>query len=469
MARINNNSSRSIAVNVLDRFNPAKHNASSLLKGMISQTDRRAHTTDLVFGTIRNMPLIDKLIEQIAQRSPKRIHKKLLNIIRIGVYEFVFCPETAEYAIVNEAVDIASQIGGKKQSGFVNAVLRNVERAIDNRQVALDENNSTKIIPQNQTHGCKFKQDVLPALDNETALYYSTAFSLPLWLVESWHQSYGTDKLRQICFASNRSPSVCAQANTLKISLDELYKKFCADGVECRLFSEDNSIRISSKQAVNHLAGFDDGLFMIQDPTAAKVARLLDPKPGDTIADMCAAPGGKTMSLAMRIKDTGSIIATDIDAKRLEMVQLNSNRLGVNSVTVVSAEQFDSVNAQKGTFDCILLDVPCSNSGVMARRPEVRLRIQPDTIAEIKKIQYQLLEKAVELIKPGGRICYSTCSICPQENEQLVQAFLAANKGFSLAAEHLTLPACGQYDAAGKLDTLDHDGGYVAVLSKTHS
>lgn len=459
----NTNTSRSIAVKVLDRFDPARHNAASLLKSIIEQTDRKAHATDLVFGTIRNIPLIDLLIEKIADKSTKRIHKKLLNIIRLGVYEFVFAPETAEYAIVNEAVELASIVGGKKQTGFVNAVLRNVERTIENRKVRFEDFDITKIVPQNTTDGCLFKDCVLPDPEKDLCGYYSSAFSIPKWLIEKWLKSCGSDRLRQICFASNRSPSVCVQANTLKISLGELYDKFCDEGIECEIFAEDNTIRIAGKQAVNNLAGFSDGLFMIQDPTAAKVATIIAPKPGDTVADMCAAPGGKTMGLAIAMKDTGSIIATDIDDKRLAMVGMNAKRLGVSCVKAVSFEQFESA-ASTGRFDCVLLDVPCSNTGVMARRAEVRLRITPETINELEKIQYKLLEKAAQLVKPGGRICYSTCSICPQENGEIIRRFLKSHTDFKLESELLTLPQIASVNDGGRTASLDHDGGYAAVL-----
>ena len=431
---------------------------------VLNQSDRKGQTTDLVFGTIRNMHLIDTLITKLAGTEPKKIQKRLLNIIRAGVYEFVFCPNTAEYAIVNEAVNLASEVAGKKQAGFVNAVLRNVERAIDNRNWPLLNSESSKTVPHNQSSGCRFNKNVLPDVNTFPGEYYSTAFSLPLWLVKSWLAEFGPEQTGQICFAMNRSPSVCIQVNTLKVTLDDLCAKFTEAGVDYHVV--DGFISVNFKQAANTIDGFADGLFYIQDITAAKVAKLMNPAPGDNIADLCAAPGGKTMALAIRMQNTGKIIATDIDDKRLEMVKINSNRLGTDIVEAVSYNNFNSSLEKCGLFDSVLIDVPCSNSGVMARRPEVRMRIRPETITDITKTQYMLLEKAAALTKQGGKICYSTCSICPEENTKLVNRFISTDKGFEVVCEELTLPRCKQALEDGTLTKLDCDGGYVCLLRK---
>ena len=456
---------RSIAVRVLNKFKPEKHDAADLLSGMINKTDQKGQATDLVFGTIRNRPLIDSILAIVAKTPIKRINRRLVNIVRVGVYELVFATQTAEYAIVNEAANLTSEIAGKKQTGFVNAVLRNIARGIKQRSVPLESCDLLKTVPTSLAEGCLFKDNILPDPQKDPSGYYSLAFSIPQWLIDSWLEHYGPEKTRQICFGSNRRPSVCLQANTLKTSPQELFDMLLAQEIDCRLF-DNTTIKLSSQGSVNKLPGFADGLFTIQDPTSAKVARLLSPKSGEVVVDVCAAPGGKTVALAQQMNDTGTIIASDIHDQRLKMVTQNCTRLGISMVKTVSYKEFDDCLANTPTIDAILLDVPCSNSGVLARRLEVRMRITPEIIKEIAKTQSELLSKAAKMISNGGKICYSTCSICPGENEELIQNFLKNNPQFALELEELTLPTAMPQTGPTPVTNVDCDGGYAAIIVK---
>ena len=203
------------------------------------------------------------------------------------------------------------------------------------------------------------------------------------------------------------------------------------------------------------LPGFAEGWFTVQDTSASNAVRLLDPQPHWTILDLCAAPGTKTMQLAELTQDSAQIIATDIDAKRLAKLDENLTRLGLKSVTIVPYAELE--HKAPGPFDAVLLDVPCSNSGVLARRIEVRFRITTASVEKLTQTQRELLEKAATLVKPGGRICYSTCSIQRAENGDLVRAFLGATGQFKLVREELILPSA---------EGFDHDGAYAAVLMK---
>ena len=461
----NTTTARGIALKVLDKFKPAKHDAAGLLAGMIDKTDQKPQATDLVFGTIRNRSLIDHILATIANTPVERIHKRLVNIIRIGVYELVFASQTAEYAIVNEAANLASAIAGKKQTGFVNAVLRNIGRAIEQRSVPLASCELTKTVPTSPTEGCLFKDNLLPDPKANPSGYYSLAFSIPQWLIDSWLDDYGPEKTRHICYGSNRRPSVCLQVNTLKTSPQELFEMLLAKEIDCQVFDND-TIRLCDSGPVNKLPGFAEGLFTIQDPTAAKVARLLSPKPGQVVVDVCAAPGGKTVALAQQMNDTGSIIASDIHDQRLKMVTQNCQRLGITMVKTVSYKDFDDVISNTPLIDAVLLDVPCSNSGVLARRLDVRMRITPEIINEIAKTQYELLNKAAKMLRSGGKICYSTCSICRQENENVIKNFLKNNRQFEILLEELTLPTAMPQTGLSPVKTIDFDGGYVAVIIK---
>jgi 16S rRNA (cytosine967-C5)-methyltransferase len=202
------------------------------------------------------------------------------------------------------------------------------------------------------------------------------------------------------------------------------------------------------------LPGFDDGLFVVQDLAASQVVRNLKPKADWRILDLCAAPGTKTTQLAEATGGRAKIFATDIDNNRLKMVGENINRLGLaESVTIIDYNDIE----KQGGFDCVLVDAPCSNTGVLARRPEVRHRITKNDVANLTKIQLSLLSKAVGVLKPKGVICYSTCSIQPEEDGLLVRAFIEENTGFKIESENLILPSADKFDC---------DGSYGAIISR---
>jgi 16S rRNA (cytosine967-C5)-methyltransferase len=213
-------------------------------------------------------------------------------------------------------------------------------------------------------------------------------------------------------------------------------------------------IRIAGPHAVTQLPGFAEGLFTIQDLSASQAVRVLDPQPGWSILDLCSAPGTKTTQLAEATRDAARITATDINPDRLDRVQENVTRLGLKSVTIIPYAQLEQ--GQAASFDAILLDAPCSNTGVLARRVEARFRVRRKAVLEIAALQKALLAKAAGLVKPGGRICYSTCSIQHQENQD-IREFLTESRQFALGREELLWPSA---------ESFDHDGAYVALLMR---
>jgi len=515
-------SARAIAAEVLNRCDPKRNYASPILDGLLHKTEQRQRATDLVFGTLRNRGVLDAVIAAFSGRPVQRIQAGLLNIIRIGTYELVYSPATEEYAIVNEAVGNTKAVAGEKQAGFVNAVLRQIIRHISNRQIPLAQGHVRRTLPhpstplracpeefegvkkrcsscraktrhstghltverRRGTTGCEFDTDFLPDSEASLAGYLSMAFSLPEWLVTDWldqfaHPStslrvkrgtlpfmpprdtlrWSEDEVRQICFASNRRPSIYLRPNTLKTTMDALAEKLRQAGVDLDMDADNSMIRIKSPQAVPQLPGFTAGEFIVQDITASQPVRMLNPQPDWTILDLCAAPGTKTTQLAEATDDAAKIIATDIDARRLEMVRENVTRLCIKSVDIIPYDElFGMTNIQiENSFDCVLLDVPCSNTGVLARRIEARYRINPAKMQGLSRIQAGLLDRAAHMVKPNGKICYSTCSIQKVENSKLVEDFLKKNKNFTLESEQLTLPSA---------EGFDHDGGYTAILIK---
>lgn len=451
-------SARTIATTVLNQTDPKHSYAAPALNNLLQSNPlptERQRATDLVFGTIRNRSAVDMIIAKLADCPVRRIPAKMLNIIRIGVYELTYTPQTAEYAIVDEAVENTRAVAGKKQTAFVNAVLRQITRHIQNRQIPLSKADAAKTLPQTLTSGCRFDVDLLPDPKESPQDYLVTAFSLPKWLVSNWLSEFGYEKTMQICFASNRRPSTYVRPNILKITIDKAAEKLRQAGIDLEIANE-SMIKINGSQMVTELPGFAQGLFSIQDITASQPARILEPQPDWAILDLCAAPGTKTTQLAELTGDKAKIIATDIDSERLEKVRENIIRLGINSVRTILYDNLKNTAAKIGPFDCILLDAPCSNTGVLARRAEARYRLKPTTPQTLAKKQYELLKTAAAIIKPHGRICYSTCSIEKCENSELIKRFLTENDWLKLKSEKLTLPS-----AQG----LDRDGGYTAIIT----
>jgi 16S rRNA (cytosine967-C5)-methyltransferase len=457
---------REVASAALNRFDTKHGYITTILNELLHQTDETQRATDLAFGAIRNRVVIDNVISRFADCPVDRIQSKLLNIIRIASFELIYNPQTPEYSVVNEAVNAAKTLAGKKQTAFVNAVLRQITRHIKDRQVLLSQADSKRTLPQNLSTGCQFDMNILPDPEDSPADYLSLAFSLPEWLVADWLGDFSTEQVRQICFASNRRPGIYIRPNILKTTAEEIAEKFhqadidfdivpnvipAQSGIQKSSDADDSMIRIKSPKAVTELPGFKQGLFTVQDITASLPVRFLNPRPEWKILDLCAAPGTKTTQLAELTGDSTKIVATDVDPERLKSVEENTTRLGINSVSIVAYEEV--LNSK---FDCVLLDVPCSNTGVLAKRVEARYRVNPKAIEKLTKTQNDLLNTAVKMLKPKGKICYSTCSIQKAENSECIRDFLQRNPGFELESELLTLPSA---------EGFDRDGGYIAVIT----
>jgi 16S rRNA (cytosine967-C5)-methyltransferase len=322
-------------------------------------------------------------------------------------------------------------------------------RHIRDRQVPLEHAGARRTLPQTLTTGCEFDTDFLPDPETSPDGYLSVVFSLPGWLVSDWLGEFGQERTRQICAASNRRPSIYIRPNLLRTTAAELADKLGAADIETEMV-DGTMIKLKSPKAVGNLPGFAEGEFTVQDITASQPVRLLNPQPDWTIFDLCAAPGVKTTQLAEATGDSARIIASDIDVRRLKMVGENVARLVIESVQIVPYEEI--LNSK---FDAVLLDVPCSNTGVLAKRIEARYRVSPKAVQGLIEKQGELLRTAAEMVGPQGKVCYSTCSIQADENSRLVGDFLDENPAFELESESLVLPSA---------EGFDRDGGYTAIL-----
>ena len=450
-------SARAAALKVLRQYNAHRGDAAELLHSLLSTTDRSDQATDLVYGVIRNTVLLDRLLNVCADVSKNTVKPALWNILRLGVYELVFAPKTADYAILNEAVNLAHGLSSRKSGGFVNAVLRSVQRQIVARDADSASAVPTHAVPRADGSVCVFASAVLPDPSVQPE-YLHFAWSLPLRLVHDWLGLHGPNVTAELCRAANRHPSVYAWPDTRRITAASLAERLTAEGVQCRLWPERGAVQLRGSGPLTGLSAFREGLFYIQDPAAEAIAAFLDPKPGDTLIDVCAAPGGKTVALALRMRDTGRILASDVSAARLSRLEENIRRLHLSCVQSVPEADVAEHAKSLDRLDAVILDVPCSNTGVLARRVEARRRLEARPEKALLRLQQALLQSAKALLKTGTTLLYSTCSIQSEENERQIQDFLLTNPEYYLMKQKISLPS------AENEAFFDHDGGYMALL-----
>ncbi|MHC4752471.1 MAG: transcription antitermination factor NusB [Planctomycetota bacterium] len=263
---------RVVAAEVLNKFDPKRNYAGPILDKLLRETDQRQRATDLVFGSIRNRCAIDAVIAVFSGCPLERIPAELLNIIRIGAYELIYSPATEEYSIVSEAVENVKAVAGTKQVGFVNALLRQITRHLTNRQIPLSQAQSKRTLPQTSATGCEFDTCFLPDHETCPADYLSTVFSLPKWLVSNWLDEFGEELARQICFASNRRPSVYLRPNRLKTTAEKLAEKLRQADIDFQIADdrEPRMLKIKSPRAVTQLPGFASRSLIGQYSTSAQ-------------------------------------------------------------------------------------------------------------------------------------------------------------------------------------------------------
>ncbi len=391
----------------------------------------RALCQELVYGIVRNQTTLDWLI---ARKTDARPRKQILQLLlRMGLYQIFWLQRMPAYAAVHETVELAKQLGlVGPQAGFVNAILRGYLR--QRAETSRDLENLRQTDP-------------------------ATGYSHPAWLVERWRQRWGADAAVQLLQWNNTPAPIFARLNTLKTNAAALTAQWQQEGVQFleRQWEWTGGGLVFELQSHPPLAAcqsFRRGWFYIQDPGTLLSVSELAPEPGETILDLCAAPGGKTTMIAQRMQNRGRIIAQDNQPQRLRMVEENCARLGVGSVETCCADA-QSNPAPELLFDRILVDAPCSNTGVLRRRMDLRRRISLKEIERLPIRQGAILRQAAARLKPGGTLVYSTCSLEPEENETAIQTFLSEHSEFKLRSQRQLLPF------------VDHvDGAFVATMGK---
>lgn len=361
---------------------------------------------ELVYGVLRNQFLLDHNIDRFVKSRPG-LNERIL--LRMGFYQLALMDGVADHAAVNETVALAASLA-KGRQGFINAVLRNFQR--DGKRLIYED--------------------------------LRTRYSCAEWIIDILTGAYGPEKAEEILKSSCKAPPFTVRVNRLKVSREELsarFEKLGASAVPDPL----SDLCLNVKGSVLGSAEYKDGLFSVQGSASASAVEMLAPKPGESLLDLCAAPGGKTCAAAELMEDRGEILAADVYPHRVKLIGNKALRLGHGIIrTVVSdASVFDPSLEEK--WDKVIADVPCSALGTIAKDPEIKLReLTKDQAAEyirgLTEKQADILENACRYVKKGGRVMYSTCTVDPAENEEMIGAFLKAHSGYAAEETRLLLP-----------------------------
>ena len=411
MTKTGSYSAREAALNVLYRVEEKGAYANIELNRVLSQNQvqgpDRALATELVYGTVRMQGSIDYVLNLFLKKPLDALPVWILLILRLGVYQMLYMDKIPDRAAVNEAVNLAKKYGHPGTVKFVNGVLRNISRSREN---------------------IKF-----PSRDKDLADFISTVYSHPKWLVKRWLSLYGEEDTEKLCAVDNQAPPVTVRTNTLRISRDELLKRLAQEEVNCRpgRFAPEGII-LDTVPSIAGLPSFQEGLFQVQDESSMLVAHALGAQPGSNVLDACAAPGGKTTHIGQLMNNRGRIKAFDIHQHKLDLVKDNCRRLGIEIVDVCAGDSRDLPADLKCWADFALVDAPCSGLGVLRRRPDSRWNKEESTIKELVPLQEEILLSAAWTVKPGGVLVYSTCTISPEENEEMIKWFLETNGEFAL-------------------------------------
>ncbi len=428
----------------------------------------RSFVMELVSGVARRQTTLDAILRNYVTKPRQSIEPRLWLVMQIGVYQLVMMSGIPMHAAVFETVELGRFAQQGEWCGILNGVLRTIARDIEDYQV-VDDVLSTDAVPiqPHRRHGDVGGRMVVyrhlgRALFQdpmtERRLYIAEAFSLPMWLLDRWAARYDDDQLLALAeWFSVRHPHTL-RVNPLKTTREDMLQRFSekfasvtppcfGPGERSEAICYDGPLRIVD------LPGFTEGECSVQDETAMTASELLAPQPGEMVLDLCAAPGTKTAHMAELMKNEGKIIAADVDSNRLERVEENAQRLGLTIIEPVRIPM-DATDLPMGPFDAVLIDAPCSNTGVLGKRPEVRSRLKPNDLPELAAIQLRLAKIGANVLKVGGRMVYSTCSIEPEENSQIVQQLLAEVPELELVSSQEFTP--GQ----------PSDGGYQALLRR---
>ncbi|MBW2272501.1 MAG: 16S rRNA (cytosine(967)-C(5))-methyltransferase RsmB [Deltaproteobacteria bacterium] len=453
---------RLVAVRVLERVERVHAYADialhqALARSPLSAADR-ALATELAYGTLRWRGRIDYLLSQVLDQKLEKLEPLVASTLRLGAYQLLFMDRIPQSAAVDQAVACAHSLGSSRATGLVNAVLRRLAR-------------ESETLP-------------LPAFEDDPLEHIVHALSLPEWIARRWIDEFGAEEAAALAVASNTTPPVTIRANrrctTPAALLEELREKF-PDAHRCTLAPDGLVLGHGGNPASS--PAFLEGRYTVQDEASQLVVCLLDPQPDDRVLDTCAAPGTKATAIAERLGEEGRVLALDRNLKRLGLVDRDARRLGLRGITTLSrdatlplvdlaASDADADAPQAKDFDRVLVDAPCSGLGTLRRNPDARWRLSAEDPTRLATVQAAILHEASRVLRPGGCLVYSTCTVLREENQEIVAAFLQDHPHFrQVPRSELPESLTPVLEEDGTLRCLPHrvatDGFFAVRLERT--
>ena len=404
---------RKLAVDILNRVDEEQAFAEPLLDAVLSSghpagNADRGLLTFLVYGTLRMRGLLDFLIDRFYKGKPHALQTGIRNILRVALYQARFAEKIPVYAAVDEAVTATKRLFPGREK-LVNAVLRNTLRGMT---------------------------DVtFPGLEADPAGHIAVVHSHPRWLVEHWIGCFGIEQTLAHCKADNEIPPLTLRVNRLKATRQDMLDRLARAGHDVRptVYSPEGIVLAKPPLSMREMPEVADGLLYVQDEASQLVSRLLAPGRGERVLDLCAGSGGKTTHLASLMENEGELVAADIRESRLKSLEATARRMGFDVRTVTVDATDHRRMAALGSFDRVLVDAPCSGLGTLRRNPEIRWHLTAQKLGEFPILQKRILESAAACVKKGGALLYSTCSVMPEENDGVVEAFLEGHRDFAPA------------------------------------
>lgn len=389
---------------------------------------QRAFITEIVNGTLRNIILIDYVIDEFSKTKTKKMKPFILYLLRISVYQIMFMDKVPDSAVCNEAVNLSKKRGFRNLSGFINGVLRNIARSI------------TEIkYPDEATEPVKF---------------LSVKYSYPSWIIEYWLSEFDYETVKKMCINNNKAPKVSICVNTLKTDTSSIIELFEKEGIKAKAGTVKDNVYISKSADITKTEPYKNGLFHVMDESAMLAVQALNPEKGMRVMDVCAAPGGKSFYCAYLMKDIGEIISRDIYEHKLELISDGRNRLGLKSIKIELKDAAAYYENDFESFDRVIVDAPCSGLGLVRKKPDIKYTKTMEEVMELAKLQRKILGICQSYVKKGGILVYSTCTVSSKENVENAEWFLS-NYPFEKISSKQIFPA-----ENGK------DGFFIAVFKR---
>ncbi len=407
---------RGIAVKILTRVERTDAYLDKLLDielndGDLNPPDKRL-LTELVHGVLRNQSKLDWVLTGFYHGQYSKVAPNVRSALRVALYQILFLTRIPHHAAVNEAVEFVKKYRGQRLADTMNGLLRNIARNVDNIRY--------------------------PLASADEIQYLAVVHSHPTWLIKRWHARYGFEETESLCKANNMRPFLTMRPNPLKGDYQNFVNQLVEVGIDYRrCFYMRDYLTVRNLPNIKQSALFTEGLFSIQDESAGLVGELLAPKPGETMIDLCSAPGGKAMHAGELMNNEGRIIAIDKYETRLNLVRQAAERTGISILEVLEG---DAAEIALEPADKVLVDAPCSGLGVLSKKPDIKWKRDPDDIKKLVAIQRAIIENAAKLVRPGGVLVYSTCTVEPEENHDIVFDFLKAHPEFTVDRAEQYLP-----------------------------